>query len=292
MDIVFVILNYVANNDTMCCIKSIRQHMEKDDKYSIVVVDNGSPEKCYNELEFNISIFEDVKLIKVEENLGFAKGNNIGIKFARENFNPKFIACINSDVMLLHDGLIKILNREYNEKGFSVLGPLVINSNGRCDTNPPVDVYDTVNDLEVLIRRVSKELFYRKTKLYIIHNILRKINFFQKSLKLGNENFLGNQLNVKLHGCALFFSPKFFDKLDGFDESTFLYMEEDFLRYHLRKNKLISEYCSDIIIYHNEHSSTKKTIPNFIEMLNFRDQCALDSAKKLLKLMQNESNIE
>lgn len=292
MKITFVILNYIAYGETIACLNSINRFMNDIDEYYCVIVDNGSPEQSYRKLEEQIASFKNVKLIRNENNLGFARGNNVGIKFAREYLHSKFIACINSDILLMHTNILQILEREYEDNKFAVLGPLVVNSNGRCDSNPVNEMLSTPEDVKRLISRVSRELYERKTGIYKIKNIIKRCNILknEKTCIVSNRSLCDSHFDVKLHGCALFFSPTYFEVFNGFDESTFLYLEEDFLRYHLKKNNMISEYCPQIIVYHNEHASTKKSVPNFIQMLNFRDTNVLNSANKLLELMERTSD--
>lgn len=76
IDIAFLILHYITDNDTEICINSIINKC-KGQKYKIIVVDNASPNNSYETLLIKFNNNDDIVFIKNIENLGFARGNNI-----------------------------------------------------------------------------------------------------------------------------------------------------------------------------------------------------------------------
>ena len=74
-----ILVNYNGAKDTVECLNSLYTVNYKNKK--IYVVDNNSSEDDLEYLESFIDC-SYVKLIKLEENLGFSGGNNIGIKEA------------------------------------------------------------------------------------------------------------------------------------------------------------------------------------------------------------------
>lgn len=74
----FVILHYNTIEDTRACVSSIENKC-KNSEYHIYVVDNTSPNKSGGELAKTFSQKDKITVILSEENLGFAKGNNLGI---------------------------------------------------------------------------------------------------------------------------------------------------------------------------------------------------------------------
>ena len=93
--VVFLILNYNSLHDLILCEESIAKNCAN---YHIVVVDNGSKQVEVDELEaFCDEKKASVTLIKSSQNLGFARGNNLGFRYIREHIQCKYIAMINSD---------------------------------------------------------------------------------------------------------------------------------------------------------------------------------------------------
>lgn len=81
MDISIIIVNYNSGDFLYNCIKSIQESINNNIDYEIIVVDNNSTDSsidiCKELLNSNIQI------IKLNENLGFSKANNIGMKQSR-----------------------------------------------------------------------------------------------------------------------------------------------------------------------------------------------------------------
>lgn len=80
MDISIIIVNYNSGDFLYSCIKSILEHINNIN-YEIIVVDNYSTDK-------SLDICNDirdthVRFIKLQENLGFSKANNIGMQHSR-----------------------------------------------------------------------------------------------------------------------------------------------------------------------------------------------------------------
>ena len=115
--ITFVILHYNNLNDTALCVDSIKKNVS-DAK--IVVVSNSLDNDRLKVLEKKVD-----KIIYNNDNLGFAKANNIGCKYARDIFNPDFIAVINNDTLILDKDFFKIVQGDYKKYNFDCLGPVI-----------------------------------------------------------------------------------------------------------------------------------------------------------------------
>lgn len=78
---VFVVLHYLTTDDTVECVSSIRRCCA-DGEYQIIIVDNASPNKSGKQLMEKYEKDKDIDLLILENNLGFARGNNVGIAYA------------------------------------------------------------------------------------------------------------------------------------------------------------------------------------------------------------------
>ena len=76
----FVILHYLTEYDTIDCVDSILNNVDYQD-YKIIVVDNGSTNNSGETLLKRYRNNEKIVVIIVEENLGFARGHNIGYEY-------------------------------------------------------------------------------------------------------------------------------------------------------------------------------------------------------------------
>ena len=71
--ICFVILHYMATDETIICVDSILENVNGDKR--IIIVDNASPNNSFDELNIKYKDNILVDVISTDENLGFAKGN-------------------------------------------------------------------------------------------------------------------------------------------------------------------------------------------------------------------------
>jgi len=94
-----IIINYNTTELTFDCISSVIEHTH-DLVYEIILVDNAS--RSFPAEEFR-RLFPAVKLVMSPENLGFAGGNNLGIKQAAGDF----ILLLNSDTYLKDNAILK-----------------------------------------------------------------------------------------------------------------------------------------------------------------------------------------
>lgn len=100
-----IIVNWNGKDDTVECLKSLRRVSIFNYELSIIVVDNGSTNDSVE--VFNKITDPSFKLIKSDTNLGFAGGNNLGIKTALED-GADWVLLLNNDT-LVDKGLIKEL---------------------------------------------------------------------------------------------------------------------------------------------------------------------------------------
>ncbi len=97
MDVSIVLINYNRPDLTEDCIKSIIQ-FTAEIKYEIIVVDNASTQ---GDISFIEKMDGPIKLIRSVSNLGFAKGNNLGLSIAQGDY----ILLLNNDTVLINEAI-------------------------------------------------------------------------------------------------------------------------------------------------------------------------------------------
>lgn len=254
----FVILHYETVKDTEECISSIYKTYGIDNPlYEIVVVDNGSS-KVFSEICDKKILTNKVHIVRSEENLGFARGNNLGIKYSNSILNTDYIICANNDTIFFQRDFFEKIICEFKETNFWVLGPLIYTADGRYVSSPLVDEYTmSVFKIDKKIRNLKKQLLYDKMHIKFLQSIWQKIK--NHNTAVNNTKSLTSLVrheNVILQGSCLIFSKLFFDKLSGFNDKTFLYEEEYILYVTVLQNKGTTIYSPDIYIYHKEDATT------------------------------------
>ena len=268
---VFLILHYISINDTIKCIESIKKLYSKNN-YDIVIVDNASPNKSGLVLKEKYND-KNIHFIFSDTNLGFAKGNNLGFKYIKDNLNPDYIIMINNDIVMQDKKFLNKIDEIYNREDFAVLGPKIILKNG--EVTKYKDHLNTINEQKKLI----KYLYFRLCLNYLFLTPL--IEKYRKRKR--NIDFeLKDKENVILHGSALIFSKKYIDLFDGLDDRTFLYCEEELLFIRLKRHNLKSFYSTDLYLQHNEDGSTNSSNKNKRKKNIFVDKNLIKSNKILL----------
>ena len=271
----FVILNYKSTNDTIECINSIKK-LKGD--YNIIVVDNNT--LTPDEVKTIKSYTSDLLLL--DSNVGFARGNNAGAKYAIEKYHPDFLCIINSDIVINQKNFIEQINNLYKEYHFDILGPKILpDESESCN---PFPVYKTLAEVENKIKYHKKliNIYQSKIKRFLLRIYVSR-NRFKKQVK--NTNGLTEQTNVGLHGCALIFSDKYYKKYkDIFYPNTFLFHEEEFLYLRAKNDNLITLYSPKIELIHKEGQSLNKEYKNNYQKLIFKNK----EIVKSLELLKTE----
>lgn len=291
MKTAFVILHYLALEDTIECVESIINNINYQ-SYHIVIVDNNSYNNSYNELHKRYKKYSDIHLIKLEANLGFAKGNNAGYKYAKDNLNVDFIILINNDTIIKQQDFITKLISKYHESKFDILGPDIVSTKNGLHQNPVNNSLLSKEDLEKKIRTTKKKILLNRIGYYNIKSLTTKI-IKSLGIKISRKNipnifnYAVEAENIQLHGSCLVFSPQYVNKYNGLYSETFMYGEEEILFYIASKEKLKIVYYPDVIIYHKEDISTDTFIKSNKSKRKFIYENSLKSLYILKNLQEN-----
>ena len=95
MDFSIIIVNYNSKRLLYNCVNSVVNNLSDID-YEVIVVDNNSSD---NSFDLCRSIDDErIKMIPLNENLGFAKANNLGVKHS----SGRFLHFLNPDTEVDH----------------------------------------------------------------------------------------------------------------------------------------------------------------------------------------------
>lgn len=288
IDVVFIVLHYMAEETTINCVEKLKEKIDTNN-YKIVIVDNASTNGSGKNLMARYEKDDFIRVLLNDKNLGFAKGNNIGFKYAKDYFSPKFIVLMNNDVFLVEDALMNKISHEYEKCNFAVLGPLIMTKDGMCDVNPMNDVIENKSQIIKRMKLLKRMRFLKTHNLFFLYETIANIcNFFIKKKKQQDvKNYMERKYNVQLHGCFLVFSEKYIERFDGLDDRTFLYMEEDILYKHMKENQLTTVYVPNIIVYHEEDVSTNSLKRTEKEKMKFKYNQLIDSCNILLEVYED-----
>ncbi|MFE3867876.1 glycosyltransferase family 2 protein [Flavobacterium sp. LS2P90] len=244
MQLSVIILNYNVRYFLELCVLSVHNALENIDGEIIVIDNNSQDDSC----AMMKQRFPNVKLIQNNENLGFPKGNNIGVAQAQ----GEYICILNPDTVVAEDTFSKVLNFANKQKDLGIIGVKLIDGSG--------------NFLPESKRGIPTPFvaFTKFTGLY---------KLFPKSRTLGkyysqhlNENQTG-EVEV-LVGAFMFMKRELYLELGGFDEDCFMYSDDIDLSYRVLKVGKSNYYFHETTVVHYKGESTVK---DGIYMKRFQD---------------------
>lgn len=289
MKVAFVILHYLTEVDTVECIESILKNVEYND-YQVVVVDNGSQNGSGLKLKSRYKDFEKIQVILSKDNLGFAKGNNLGYTYAKENLDADFIVMINNDTIIEQKDFLKLLVEHYNSYKFDILGPDIVSLIDHKHQNPHSNVKFNITN-EYLKKNIMKNKLFLILSYLRLDKIIRKLYkvLLNKNAQQAKTSIQQQTYDVKLHGSCWIFSPNYIKKFKGIYSKTFLYQEEDILYYIAQKEKLKLVYDPKLKIFHKEDSSTDELTGSSIKKRRFVYTHEINSLKAFKELVEDNT---
>ena len=214
-----VIVTYNGLQWIGACLKSLQQSNEHSE---IVIVDNMSTDGTVAFIEQN---FPDVTLLRQTANLGFGKGNNIGISYAIQR-GADFIFLLNQDATVSKDCLSKMLATSMNNPKYGIISPFHLNWEGE-----------------------KLEYYFSK--------------FILKNISIYSDYVLGRKIRelyeVPFINAAAWFIPrKIFETVGGFDPIFYHYGEDNNYCQRLNYHGFLIGVVSGAFIYHD---SKKRIAP-------------------------------
>ena len=262
IDIAVVILHFNDFDMTRKYIDNLKGLNWGDYRHHFIIVDNHSPDDSGQELCKWFETDLETTVILLPENIGFSRGNNQGIRFAKEKLNADLVVVSNNDIYIKTKEFPSILEKEYKLSRFSVYGPDIYSMSKETHQNPMRQVPLNIEDIHKKVRKIDRILpvlwILNQTGLYDtlknIRGLFKKKNYSWKPQRIEN---------CVLHGSFFVIDRKYLDKYpEGLFEGTFLYMEEDILAYRCFKEDLKMVYDPSVKIIHFDGISSMKTAGN------------------------------
>ena len=211
MQLSVIILNYNVRYFLEQCVLSVQKALSTIDG-EIIVIDNSSSD---NSCEMMKQLFPNVKLIENKDNLGFPKGNNLGVAQAKGDY----ICILNPDTVVAEDTFSKILNTKNWQLNTGIIGCKLIDGTG--------------NFLPESKRGIPTPWvsFTKIFGLYKLSNIFGK--YYAQHLTENQSGKVGI-----LVGAFMVMQRELYNEIGGFDENCFMYSDDIDLSYMvLQKGK-------------------------------------------------------
>ncbi|VVA43367.1 Glycosyl transferase, family 2 [Candidatus Roizmanbacteria bacterium] len=235
VDLSIVIVSYNTKKITQDCLESINRSLTGAKiKYEVVVVDNNSHDGSQELLETMSQDSKNYLIYKqTDENLGFGRGNNLGVKMAQ----GQYILLLNSDIIILNRAIEKLYNFYVaQEKPIHFLGAKLLNR----DLTP----------------QPSAGRFF--TLPVVFATLLLRGDYWGLTRSSPDKLVQVDWIS----GACIMTTKRRYQRLGGFDKNIFMYMEEVDLLYRAKKlglNTFFYPYSQ--IIHLGSASSGGKTFP-------------------------------
>lgn len=208
MDVSVVIVSFNAKEMMEKCLESIFK-FTKDVSFEVIVVDNASTDGVLDVLK---SYGSKIKLIESKENLGFSKGNNVGIKEA----NGKYVFLLNPDTELLENSIERLKVWMDAHGDVAVVSPQMLSSEQKI--SPTGGYFPTVKSVAAWAFFLDDIPFTRS----LVKSFHPGMGPFENAAQIYDKEFNPDWVT----GAMFFARREAIDKVGLVDENIFMYGEE------------------------------------------------------------------
>jgi GT2 family glycosyltransferase len=235
-DVSVTICSWNTRDDLRVCLQSLRD-MAHEARMEVIVVDNNSEDQSAQMVEAE---FPEVRLIALSVNLGFGKGHNKAFEVA----TGAVLFPLNSDAIVHAGCFTRILEFLRSDPKIGIVGPKLLNPNG---------------SLQYSARRFPTPMaaLFRNTPL---GKLFPNNKYTREYLMTDWAHDEPRDVDW-VSGAAFAFTRDLYEKIGGFDERFFMFLEDVDLCYRAHQAGRRIVYLPDAVVTHKIGSSTDKA-PN------------------------------
>lgn len=203
MKVSCIIVNHNLTYLLRLCIEAL-ERSQCNFPFEIIVVDNNSKDE--NLLYLRKKAQEGkITLISAGSNLGYGKANNLGANHSR----GEYLLILNPDVYIEPDALKKMVDFFEKHPGMGILGPQLYFFNGQIQDS---------------CRRFMRplDLVIKRTPLQRLKALKKRVDEY---VMAEYDHQVPREVDLVTGACFLI-PKKVFEKVGGFDERYFLFMED------------------------------------------------------------------
>ncbi len=233
MDVSVIVVSYNTRELLKECLLSIYRET-KDVEFEVYVVDNCSADGSADAVERE---FPDVKLIRNDQNVGFAAANNVVLRRGK----GRYFLLLNPDTQLINNAIKELVDYMDQSPDVGAAGSMIL---------------DDDKNVHMVCRKFSRIS-------HEIGELAPVINRF--SWKFTSRNYLPDEFDYKelgetdyVQGACLMVRRKILDEVGLLDERYFMYGEEEDWCYRIKQNGWKVMYVPSAVIIHYWGMSTRQ----------------------------------
>ncbi len=219
-----LILSYNTKDLLRICLQSIYKNLSNV-SFEVIVLDNaskdGSPEMIRKE-------FPDTKIIVSEKNLGFAKGMNEAVKKAKGDY----LLFLNSDAILTDSTVFNMLTFSESSADVAIVGGQLLDADGTLQR--------------------SFGNFYTLPMAFILL-------FAGEKVELALQNTKTIKQVDWVNGGFMLIKKDIFERVKGFDERYFMYVEDMDLCYRVKQAGYKTFFYPTATAIHTNQGSSNRS---------------------------------
>lgn len=183
----------------------------------------------------------EIYIIPSKKNLGFAKGNNLGVEFLTQNFDIDYLLFSNNDIEIKNEHCVSTLIKQLErDERIGAIGPRIVSLDGS---------YQLPHDVPISI--------YRQIG-WMLFPFLRKRHQKETATVPKAQEIPPSKFTYWVQGSFFVMSAKVFLEVGMFDPNTFLYAEEPILAEKLKCIGKRMYYESSVEVLHYEGGTIVK----------------------------------
>lgn len=249
MDLSIIIVNWNSKEYVRKCLLSIINETEEIE-YEVIVVDNASFDGCEDMVTKE---FSNITFIQSEENIGFARANNLGY----EHSSGRSLLFLNPDTEILHHAINIMKTHLETLPDAGAIGCRLLNSDRSLQTSciqPFPTLLNEVFDIEYLKIKTPHLSIWGRKPLYYGDNMPSEVDV--------------------ISGACIMTSRKVFEEVMFFSTDYFMYSEDVDLCYKIKQKGYKIYFVNYAeIIHHGGGSSGSQN--NFLPIIVMRESMLL-----------------
>lgn len=212
------------------CLNSINVSAKlcPDIKIEVIVVDNASKDNSVTIINKYLEIVDwKLKIVFLQKNYGFGYAINQGVKISKY----EYLLILNNDIIVDKNWFKNIVKTIYSYPNYACYYGLVLNKDGTKIESTGLKFYKSGKAINI-----DNGKKYLRAKSYDLNPI-------------------------SIWGCPaslVIYKKEIFNKLHGFDEQYFAYIEDVDLAYRLNKNNYRTLFIPNAISYHTGGATSSK----------------------------------
>lgn len=228
--VAIITLNWNGKEDTLALLESLR-HLDYADIEIVAVYQNSNDGSC----EAIADDFPEVTVIRNNDNLGFAEGNNVGIQYALDA-GAEYIVLLNNDTTVEPNFIRNLVDTARAMADFDVFGPKIV-------------FYDEPN----IIWAAGSDIDWKE-------GVCTQRGYGEEDC---GQHDIPVEVNA-LTGCAIMISRRVFERIGLFDGRFYLYYEETDWCARATKAGFRILYAPGAVVRHKVSSTIGSTSPALV----------------------------